>query len=223
MAVKEQSTYLTFYALQMSISSLANETVPQCRKEALRTATRLSREVRQLRVTNPDVDPDTVEDLCDAQSIKSDAFSVERPETVKSLSPFRLPRIPELSELSEDAVQYNSNVANKEQSTIQQEDKDGGQSSGVKLIKNKVHKMMKPWKNAVFGKPGIWLCSHCERYLDTLNPAEEDNDAIARMHQKLGIWPPFKWVPGEKMRQNACASCKRHEFTLLFEYFEADE
>lgn len=207
----------------MSTPSLTHEMLPQCRKEALRTATRLSREVRQLRVTNPDVDPETAEDICDTESIRSVTFSKEHPETTKCLSPFRLPRIPELSELSEDASQYNSNAANKEQSTIQQEDDDTGHGSGVNLIKNKVQKIMKPWKNAVFGRPGIWLCSHCERYLDTLNPAKEDNDAIARMHQKLGIWPPFKRVPGEKMRQNTCASCKRHEFTILFEYFEADE
>lgn len=177
---------------------------------------------RQLRVTNPDIDTVALEKLC----FEEDAASHPRPPAQRQkrqkFSPFRLPRIPELPEISEAAAKYNSKIERLEDDAIRQKGGSAHHGSGIKAIKGKVQKIVTPLVGGVFGKPGIWLCSHCERYLDDLTPAKEDNDAVACMQQKLGIWPPFRRVPGQEMRQRKCASCKRLEFTILFKYYEAD-
>lgn len=140
------------------------------------------------------------------------------------LIPFREARIPELQGLGPIAEIYNARARAQEVENARRADFPPPPES--RDLKSYLGSLA-DWAKS-FGRPqkledkGVWLCSSCRVYLDTLNPSENDKTNVDQLHQRLGIFPPFKRVAGINMALRKCARCNANTFSTLFAYPEAE-
>ncbi|KAJ6782155.1 hypothetical protein PWT90_09080 [Aphanocladium album] len=133
-------------------------------------------------------------------------------------TPFREARVPELLELSPEAEDYNAGAREQEDENVRRAEYPAG-APPKQSFWGKFFDMASSLGRDKIERKGVWLCSTCTVYLDTLNPRDRDRANVERMHARLGIWPPFKRVEGINMAVRACARCQQSNFCTLFELF----
>ncbi|PQK16037.1 hypothetical protein BB8028_0006g03590 [Beauveria bassiana] len=137
--------------------------------------------------------------------------------------PIRQARVSELRELRPVAPIHNAKAAEREDDNVERADTPAPYASPPKrtLFGSILDWTKSLVKENVDGK-GRWLCSVCTAFLNTMNPHDRDRRVVERMHQTLGIWPPFKRVPKVTVATRICARCHQSTNCVLFAYYEAD-
>lgn len=197
------------------------------RRSILRQAASDSRQAIQRLFRTSGADPDPVPPVRKGTDADAAEYMIHGQEVLNKINrfdPFREPRIPELRGLRPAAMIYNAQARAREIENAKRANAPPPPAkrtprsffdSFVDLAKSILHR--KP------DDKGVWLCSLCTIALDTLNPPEEDRATVEGMHQRLGIWPPFKRVKGVNMAIRKCARCQNSRHATLFAYFDFEE
>lgn len=140
------------------------------------------------------------------------------------VDPFREPRIPELRGLRPAAMLYNAQARAREIENARRA--NAAPPPAKRAPRSFFDSFIDLAKSILYRKrddKGVWLCSLCTTFLDTMNPPEQDRATVERIHQRLGIWPPFERVQGVNMAIRECARCKKSRYAILFAYFDFEE
>ncbi|KAM3538243.1 hypothetical protein ARSEF1564_008850 [Beauveria bassiana] len=151
------------------------------------------------------------------------SLSRMKESTLDQFGPIRQARVSELRELRPIAPIHNGRAAEREDDNVERADTPAPYASPPKrtLFGSILDWTKSLVKENVDGK-GRWLCSVCTVFLNTMNPHDRDRRVVERMHQTLGIWPPFKRVPKVTVATRICARCHQSTNCVLFAYYEAD-